>query len=86
MGGQLMLYDNIYILSDIFHRFLLDHPDLQEQAVPGTDVDLVQRFEDWLERETDVTDLSHKATLLQLVSSYEALVEMRDTLTTSTGL
>jgi hypothetical protein len=86
MGGKLMLYDNIYILSDIFHRFLLDHPDLQEKAVPDTDVDLVQRFEDWLERETDVTDLSHKTTLLQLVSSYEALVELRDTLTTSTGL
>lgn len=81
-----MLYDNIYILSDIFHRFLLDHPDLQEGAGAGTEVDLVQRFEDWLERETDVTDLSHKATLLQLVSSYEALVEMRDTLATSTGL
>jgi hypothetical protein len=81
-----MLYDNIYILSDIFHRFLLDHPAIQEKAVPGTDVDFVQRFEDWLERETNVTDLSHKATLLQLVSSYEALVEMRDTLTTSTGL
>jgi hypothetical protein len=86
MGAQLMLYDNIYILSDIFHRFLLDHPDIQDDPVPGTDVDLMQRFEDWLERETDVTDLSHKATLLQLVSSYEALVEMRDTLTTSTGL
>jgi len=81
-----MLYDNIYILSDIFHRFLLDHPDIQEDSVTGSDMDLMQRFEDWLDREPEVTDLTHKATLLQLVSSYEALVEMRDTLTTSTGL
>ncbi|ETW95283.1 MAG: hypothetical protein ETSY1_31245 [Candidatus Entotheonella factor] len=81
-----MLYDNVYILSDIFHRFLLDHPELQEGADAATEVDLMQRFEDWLDCETDVTDLSHKATLLQLVSSYEALMEVRDTLTTSTGL
>jgi len=81
-----MLYDNIYILSDIFHHFLLDHPDLQDDTVTGIEVDLLQRFEDWLERETDVTDLTHKATLLQMVSSYEALVEMRDMLTLSTDL
>jgi hypothetical protein len=86
MGVQTMLYDNIYILSDIFHHFLLDHPALQDGAVTGTEVDLIQCFEDWLERETDVTDLSHKATLLQMVSSYEALAEMRDTLTLSTDL
>ena len=86
VGGRHMLYDNIYILSDIFHRFLMDHPDLQDDTASGTEVDFLQRFEDWLERETDVTDLSHKATLLQMVSSYEALVEMRDTLTVSTGL
>lgn len=83
-----MLYDNIYILSDIFHRFLLDHPDIQDDTAIGTEVDLMQQFEDWLERETDVdvTDLSLQATLLQMLSSYEALVEMRDTSTTSTGL
>ena len=81
-----MFYDNIYMLSDIFHRFLLDHPDLQDDAVTGTEVDLMQRFEDWLERETKVTDLSHKATLLQMVSSYEALVELRDTATVTPSL
>jgi hypothetical protein len=81
-----MLYDNIYMLGDLFHRFLLDHPDIQEGSVAGPDVDLIQRFEDWLERETHVADLTHKATLLQMVSTYEALVDMRDTLTTSTGL
>lgn len=81
-----MLYDNIYILSDIFHRFLIDHPDIQDDTAIGTEVDFMQRFEDWLERETDVTDLSHKATLLQMVSSYEALVEMRDMSTVSMGL
>jgi hypothetical protein len=81
-----MLYDNVYILSDIFHRFLLDHPHMQDVSMQGTELDVMQEFEDWLERETDITDLSHKATLLQLVSSYEALAEMRDTLTTSTGL
>jgi hypothetical protein len=46
----------------------------------------VQRLEEWLERETDITDLSHKPTLLQLASSYEAIVDMRATFTTSTGL
>jgi hypothetical protein len=50
------------------------------------DADLQQRLEEWLERETRVTDLSHKVTLLQLASAYEAMVEMRDTMTTSTGL
>jgi len=81
-----MFYDNIYILSDIFHRFLLDHPEIQDDAVSATEGDFMQRFEDWLERETDITDLSHKATLLQLASSYEALVELRDTVMTSTSL
>ncbi len=55
-------------------------------SVTEVEADLMQRFEEWLERETEVTDLSHKATLLQLLSSYEALVDMRDTMTTSTGL
>lgn len=81
-----MLYDNASLLGDLFHHFLLDHPDIQEDAFADTDIDLTKRFEEWLEHETDVTDLSHKATLLQMVSAYEAIVEMRDTLTTSTGL
>ena len=80
-----MFYDNIYVLSDIFHRFLLDHPDIQDH-VTGDEGDFIQRFEDWLERETNVTDLSHKATLLQMVSSYEALVELRDSVSLSTSL
>ena len=86
MGAQTMFYDNIYILSDIFHRFLLDHPEVQDDVESGAEVDLMACFEDWLERETDIADLSHKAMLLQLASSYEALVELRDTVMTSTGL
>jgi hypothetical protein len=86
MGVFIMLYDNVYMLSDLFHRFLLEDPDIQEGSAADPDMDFMQRFEDWLERETQVTDPTHKATLLQLVSAYEALVDMRDTLTTSTGL
>jgi hypothetical protein len=81
-----MFYDNVYILGDLFHRFLLDNPHLQERSEADPKVDFTQQLEDWLERETHVTDLTHKATLLQLASSYEALVEMRDMMTTSTGL
>ncbi len=81
-----MLYDNVSVLGDLFHYFLMDHPEIQDCSEAGADIDIAQRFEAWLERETDITDLSHKATLLQLVSSYEAMVEMRDSLMTSTGL
>ena len=82
-----MFYDNVYVLGELFHHFLLDNPDIQEDGC-ATDAgaNVPQRLEEWLERETSVTDLSHKATLLQLASSYEAIVEMRDTMTTSTGL
>jgi hypothetical protein len=70
-----------------FHHFILDHPDLQEDGrLTDADANVQQRLEDWLERETSGTDLSHKATLLQLASAYEAMVEMRDPMTTSTGL
>ena len=82
-----MLYDNVYVLSNLFHHFLLDNPDIQEDgfgADPG--IDLCLRLEEWLERETSVTDPSHIATMMQLASSYEGMVELRDTLTTSTGL
>jgi hypothetical protein len=24
-----MFYDNVYVLSDVFYRFLLDNPDIQ---------------------------------------------------------
>lgn len=82
-----MFYDNVYVLGDLFHRFLLDHPGIQaDSSAVDSRVDLSLRLEEWLERETNVTDLSHKATMMQLASSYEALVELRDTLTTSTGL
>jgi hypothetical protein len=82
-----MVYDNVYLLGELFHHFILDHPDLQEDGrLTDADADLQQRLEEWLERETRVTDLSHKATLLQLASAYEAMVEMRHTMTTSTGL
>lgn len=81
-----MFYDNVYVLSDLFHRFLLDNPDLQRAPSVDKTPDFVQRLEAWLERETDITDLSHKATLLQLASTYEAIVDMHNTMTTSTGL
>lgn len=81
-----MFYDNIYVLSDLFYRFLLDNPDIQRARSFEATPDFVQRLEEWLERETDITDLSHKSTLLQLASSYEAIVELHDTLTTSSGL
>jgi len=73
--------------GELLHHFILDHPDLQEDGrMTDADANVQQRLEDWLERETSVTDLSHKATLLQLASAYAAMVEMRDTMTTSTGL
>jgi hypothetical protein len=82
-----MFYDSVYALSELFHHFLLDNPDIQENGwATDAEANLQQRLEEWLPRETSVTDLSHKATLLQLASSYEAMVEMRDTMTTSTGL
>jgi hypothetical protein len=86
-GEAPMLYDNIYILGELFHHFILDNPDLQEDGwAADADANLQQRLAEWLECETSVTDLSHKATLLQLASAYEAMLEMRDTMTTSTGL
>jgi len=81
-----MFYDNVYVLSDLFHRFLLDNPDLQRASSVDKTPDFVQRLEAWLEGETDITDLSHKTTLLQLASAYEAIVDMRDSMTTSIGL
>ncbi len=81
-----MFYDNIYVLSDLFHRFLLENPELQTTSSYDETPDFVQRLEEWLEHEADITDLSHKTTLLQLASSYEAIVDMRDTATTSIGL
>ena len=82
-----MFYDSVYVLSDLFHRFLLDNPDIQEDGFMADSVaDVNQRLEEWLERETNVTDWSHKATLMQLASSYEGMLELRDTLVTSTGL
>lgn len=81
-----MFYDNVYVLSDVFYRFLWDNPDIQHAPSDDETPDFVQRLEEWLERETDITDLSHKTTLLQLASSYDASVDMRATFTTSTGL
>lgn len=80
-----MFYDNVYVLGDLFHRFLLDNPDIQSATAYDPTADLSQRLEEWLDRETDITDLSHKATLLQLASSYEAMLDLRHTVT-STGL
>ena len=82
-----MLYDNLYVLGDLFHRFLLDNPDIQADGfADDASANLHVKLEEWLDRETDVTDVSHRATMMQLASSYEALVELRDTLVTSTGL
>lgn len=82
-----MFYDNVYVLGDLFHRFLLDHPEFQKDGFAGdSGVDLSLTLEEWMDRETHVTDVSHKATMMQLASSYEAIVELRDTVTTSTGL
>ena len=82
-----MLYDNVYILGELFHHFLLENPDIQAGTpVDDSKADITQRLETWLENETQVTDLTHKATLLQLASSHEALVELRDTPTVSSGL
>lgn len=82
-----MLYDNVSILGELFHHFLLENPDIQAgTSADDSKADITQRLETWLESETQVTDLTHKATLLQLASSYEALVELRDTPTVSSGL
>jgi hypothetical protein len=81
-----MFYDNVYVLSDLFYRFLLENPDLQNAVSCDDRPDFVQRLEEWLEREACITDLAHKTTLLQLASCYEAMAELRDTSTTSTGL
>jgi hypothetical protein len=81
-----MFYDNVYVLGDLFYRFLLENPDLQDGPSYDERPDFVQRLEEWLEREACVTDLAHKTTLLQLASCYEAMLELQDTFTTSTGL
>lgn len=82
-----MFYDNVYVLGDLFHRFLLEHPEIQEDGFSSdADVNLGRSLEEWMDGETHVTDVSHKATMMQLAASYEAMVELRDSLTTSTGL
>jgi hypothetical protein len=92
-----MLYDHVYVLGDLFQRFLLEHPDVLRGGAPssasaldvshdGPNGTLSQQLMAWLETETTMTDPSHQATLLQLAYTYEALVEMRDTSTTSVGL
>jgi len=80
-----MLYDNVYVLSDCFYRFLLDNPDLQRLSSYSETPSFTQRLEGWLEHATDITDLSHKDMLLQLASTYEAIVDVRDTPTFSAG-
>jgi len=41
-----MFYDNVYVLSDLFYRFLLDNPDLQKAQSYDERPDFVQRLEE----------------------------------------
>ncbi len=93
-----MIYENSTYPGDMFLHFLLDNPDILQNtsALTTCTVDvfddddntaatLSQRLEEWLERETHIVDPTHRVMLLQLATSYEAIAEMRDTLTTFTG-
>jgi hypothetical protein len=85
-----MLYDNVRYLGDIFHHFLRHNSELFQHreacpsvshraAVQDAEMPLRRRLEAWLDTVTTLTDLTHRATLLQLADTYETLQQLRDT-------
>jgi hypothetical protein len=85
-----MLYDNVRYLGDVFHHFLLENPELfhdrwigpsvsQQVTVQSAEGPLRQRLQTWLDTATTLTDPTHRATLLQLADTYEALLQLPDT-------
>ena len=83
-----MLYDNIYFLGHIFQMFLqdtskrLDHRgdvlSRGDASCASADVTLGRRLLEWLDRRNIVMDVAHKATLLQIANSCEALTSTCD--------
>ena len=76
-----MLYDNVYALSGLLSHFLQENPAMEshlcgpeercrETMGEVTETALSQRLEAWLERETTITDPTHRATLLQLAGAW----------------
>jgi hypothetical protein len=92
-GEAVMLYDNLYSLGHIFQIFLqdtsarLDHDeDIRASgyaSCAGADITLGSRLLEWLERRNIVMDVAHKATLLQIASSFASLTSTYDDCQTS---
>ena len=83
-----MFYDNLYALGHIFQIFLQDTPERldhgedvlasDDASYAGADVTLGSRLLAWLDRQNIVLDVGHKATLLQIASTHEALTSTCD--------
>lgn len=78
-----MLYDNIYSLGHIFQMFLQDTPESLDHGgdvlssgdtlCAGADVTLGSRLLEWLDRQNIGMNVAHKAILLQIANTFEAL-------------
>ena len=75
-----MVYDNVYILGQVWQRFLRDQPDVlhglgdtlygEDPGGAGASEALLGRFEHWLDAQGWVRAIAHRATLLQVAKTF----------------
>jgi len=75
-----MVYDHMYSLGQVFQRFLRDQHDVlealrgalcgEEPVGAGASAALLHRFERWLDERRCVTDIDHRATLMQMAQAF----------------
>ena len=78
-----MLYDSTFYLGYIFQVFLHDTPEVMAHvctvlscdgaSYADGEVRLGSRLLAWLERQSFVMDVAHRATLLEIANDFEAL-------------
>jgi len=78
-----MVYDHMYSLGQVFQRFLRDQHDVlealrgalcgEEPVGAGASAALLHRFERWLDERRCVTDIDHRATLMQMAKAFVEL-------------
>jgi len=78
-----MLYDSTFYLGYIFQAFLHDTPEVMAHicillsddgaSCADGEVRLGSRLLAWLERQSFVMDVAHRATLLEIANDFEAL-------------
>jgi hypothetical protein len=75
-----MVYDHMYSLGQVFQHFLRDQHDVlddlrdalcgEERIGAGASDALLDRFERWLDERRCVTDIAHRATLMQMAKAF----------------